>query len=99
MRTTVAIPAWTLGLLATALCLRAAPAPAQAALTRVDTVEHIFGASNVNAVAGHGGLTAGVSRDGDVTVLTWPSPSCCDQLNYLASNALNARTLPRMGAH
>jgi hypothetical protein len=68
------------------------------ALTRVDTVEHILGASNVNAVAGHGGLTAGISRDGDVTVLTWPSPSCCDQLLYMTSNAPNVRTLPHLGA-
>jgi hypothetical protein len=68
------------------------------AITRVDTVEHVFGASNVNAVAGHGGLTAGISRDGDVTVLAWPSPSCCDQLTYLASNALDARSLPHYGA-
>jgi hypothetical protein len=37
----------------------AAPAGAQ---TTIDMTEHIFGASNTNAVAGHGGLTAGSAR-------------------------------------
>ena len=76
----------------------ASTAVAQGTLTHVDTIEHIFGASNVNAIAGHGGLTAGISREGDVTVLSWPGPSCCDQLLYLASNALDVRTLPHLGA-
>jgi hypothetical protein len=66
--------------------------------TTVDTVEHIFGASNTNAVAGHGGLTAGISVDGDLTVLSWPGPSFADQLQYLSSNDLDVRTKPHLGA-
>jgi hypothetical protein len=71
--------------------------PAGAA-SQIDGIEHIFGATNVNAVTGHGRLSAGVSADGDLTVLTWPSPSFTDQLAYLSSNHLNARSRPRFGA-
>jgi hypothetical protein len=87
------VPAW-----ATAFTLAASAAWAQGAITHVDNIEHIFGASNINAVAGHGRLTAGISREGDVSVLTWPTPSCCDQLLYLSSNALDVRTRPHFGA-
>lgn len=66
--------------------------------TSIDMVEHIFGASNTNAALGHGALTAGVSADGDLTVLSWPSPSFADQLAYVASNDLDVRSRPRMGA-
>jgi MYXO-CTERM domain-containing protein len=81
--------------IALAVATLAAPARAQ---TSIDGMEHIFGASNTNAVAGHGGLTAGISADGDVTVLSWPSPSYYDQLAYVASNALDVRDQPHMGA-
>lgn len=64
----------------------------------IDMIEHISGATNIHAVAGAGGLTIGVSRDGDLTVLTWPSPSYTDQLSYLTSNADDARSEPRFGA-
>ncbi len=63
----------------------------------ISVVEHALGASPVQMMTGHGRLTAGITRDGDIAVLTWPSPSCCDQLTHLASNAVNARTLPRVG--
>jgi hypothetical protein len=72
-------------------------APASAA-TAIDMVEHLLGASNVNAVAGHGGLTAGISADGDLTVLAWPGPGYADHLAYVASNALDVRTKPHLGA-
>lgn len=68
------------------------------AQTGIDAQENVFGATNVNAVVGHGRLTAGVSRDGDLTVLSWPSPSYNDQLAYRSSNALDARSQPRFGA-
>src|SRR5579862_7957544 len=68
------------------------------AATVIDGTEHEFGATNVNAVTGHGRLAAGVSADGDVTVLSWPSPSYADQLGYISSNDINARLLPRFGA-
>jgi hypothetical protein len=80
-----------LGLLAALL------SPAHAATT-IDGGEHTFGATNINAVTGHGQLAEGVSADGDVTVLSWPSPSYADQLGYISSNAIDARSLPRFGA-
>jgi hypothetical protein len=64
----------------------------------IDMQEHLLGASNTNAVAGHGGLTAGVSADGDLSVLSWPGPSFADQLNYVSSNDLAVRDLPHLGA-
>jgi len=69
-----------------------------AAQSRRCSIEYIFGATNVNAITGHGRMSLGVSEDGDVTVLTWPSPSYSDQIAYVSSNALDARTLPRLGA-
>ncbi len=64
----------------------------------IDAVEGMFGASRVHAVTGHGGLTAGVARDGDLVVLSWPNPSYSDQLGHISSNAVDARTMPRFGA-
>lgn len=64
----------------------------------VDAIEHYLGASNVHAISGNGRLTIGVSKDGDLTVMSWPSPSYTDQLAYLSSNAVEARDLPRFGA-
>src|SRR5271165_262993 len=80
-----------------ALALLLVAAPASGATT-VDMVEHLLGASNVNAVAGHGGLTACVSADGDLTVLAWPGPGHADHLAYVSSNALDVRTKPHLGA-
>jgi hypothetical protein len=80
------------------LALSVAPSGAQAQSRRC-SIEYIFGATNVNATTGHGRMSLGVSEDGDVTVLTWPSPSFSDQIAYVSSNALDARTLPRLGAH
>ncbi|MBI2895890.1 MAG: hypothetical protein HYY06_20200 [Deltaproteobacteria bacterium] len=78
-----------------ALCLNPSSVAAD---SMIDIVEHAFGASNVHAISGNGRLTVGVSREGDITVLTWPSPSFTDQLAYLTSNAPDARDLPRFGA-
>ncbi len=64
----------------------------------VDGIEHIFGATNINAISGNGGLTIGLSKEGDVTLLKYPSPSFFDQLNYKTSSQENARELPRFGA-
>ena len=80
------------------LCLAAVPRLAHAE-TSVDMIEHLFGASNTNAVAGHGALTAGFSRDGDLTMLAWPGPSGGDQLAYLSMNDLDVRARPHLGAH
>ena len=43
-------------------------------------------------------LTAAFSRCGELTVLKWPGPSYYNQLNYLSSNAPDARTQPHLGA-
>jgi len=72
-------------------------APARASST-VDLIEHLFGASNVNGVVGNGGLTLGISALGDATVLSWPSPSYCDQLLHLGRNDLEVRALRDMAA-
>ncbi len=64
----------------------------------LDFVEHLFGASNVNAITGHGRLAVGVSAAGERTVLTWPNASQTDPLGYITSNAFEARDLPRFGA-
>jgi hypothetical protein len=66
--------------------------------TGIDAQENVFGATNIHAVTGHGRMSVGVSRDGDITVLSWPSPSLNDQLAYLSSNDLEARSMPRFGA-
>jgi len=64
----------------------------------IDMTEHVFGASNTNAVIGHGGLTAGISVDGDISVLSWPGPSFTDQLAYISGNDLDVRSEPHLGA-
>lgn len=90
---------WPLGIAGLALGLAALGAPPAAqATSRIDGIEHIFGATNVNAVAGHGYTTAGLSAEGDLTVLVWPNPSFADQLGYLSSNAIDARGQVRLGA-
>lgn len=89
--------AWRLGRLLPLLTIPLVFSPAHAS-TGIDVQENFFGATNINAVTGHGRLTVGVSRDGDITVLSWPGPSYADQLAYLSSNGLDARQLPRFGA-
>ena len=61
-------------------------------------MERAFGATDIIAVAGTGGLTLGVSDRGDITVLSWPSPSYFDQVHHVTSNAPDARVQHRMGA-
>ena len=61
-------------------------------------IELGLGATNMVATAGNQRLTAGVSKDGDVSVLSWPSPSYWDQLHYITTNAPDAREQPRYGA-
>ncbi len=60
----------------------------------IDWAEHIFGPANMNGFVGCGGLSAGISGQGELTVLNYPFPSFCDQMGYLTLS----RTLPRMGA-
>ena len=63
-----------------------------------EPIEQLTGGCNVNAALGSGGLTAGFSGCGELVVLKWPGPSYYDQLNYLSSNAQDARLQPRLGA-
>src|SRR6185503_1796706 len=83
---------------ALAILLLAVPALAADELADNLAGEWTFGASNTNAVAGHGRLTAAFSADGELTLLAWPGPSGPDQLLYFSSNDEDARTQPRMGA-
>ena len=73
--------------------LTAAPAQAQ-----IDFVERTFGATNLGAQTGNGGLTAGLAATGEITVLSWPSPSFHDHVEYLTAGGADARTLPHFGA-
>ncbi len=70
---------------------------------QVDGIEHLFGATNINAAVGNGGLTVGLSREGEITLLRWPSPSYYDQINYRTAivgvnEGYHARDLQHMGA-
>src|SRR5262249_52957069 len=92
-----AVPGLLLALLASHL---AVPPAARAADPDdlIDVVEHLLGATNVQAITGHGRMAAGISADGDLTVLSWPTPSFADQLAYISSNAVDARSRPLLGA-
>jgi hypothetical protein len=79
------------------LVLVATARPARAS-SGIDFIEHIFGASAVNACTGHGRMAVGVARDGDLVVLGWPNASFADQLGFIAGNDLDVRTRPRYGA-
>ena len=84
---------WTVCTLC-AVCTLAAPALAQ----DLEQPERDQGVSNVAAVMGHGGLTAGFSPEGELTLLRWPSPGYMDQLEYETAKTADARSLPRFGA-
>lgn len=64
----------------------------------LDINEHLMGATNVHAIAGNGGLSVGLSKFGEITLLNWPSPSYTDQLAYITSNHPDARKWPHFGA-
>jgi len=94
-------PGW--GPVAVALCVLGtfgfAPEPGVAQEGfQAPFIERGLGATNMVATAGNGSLTAGISKDGDLTMLSWPSPSYYDQLHYVTSNAADARQQPRYGA-
>lgn len=57
-----------------------------------------FGTTNTNAALGSGGLTATVSRCGEITSLKWPGPSYYNQLSYLTDNQATTRLQPHFGA-
>ncbi len=84
--------------LAFSLFLFCAPLSASENWSSLPINEHLMGATNVHAIAGNGGLSAGLSAFGELSVLTWPSPSYTDQLAYITSNHPDARSWPRFGA-
>lgn len=61
-------------------------------------IELGLGATNIEATVGNGGLTTGVSIDGDISVLSWPNPTYYDHIHYMTTNAPDARLRPRFGA-
>lgn len=74
------------------------PSPASHAAAREQdmppvNMETLFGPTNINAATGNGGMAVGVSREGDVTVLRWPTPSNFDHVDHLAVDFHE----PRMG--
>ena len=85
-------------LLTAALLPVAARADIQQEIDDNLVAEYTFGVSNTNAVAGHGALTAGVTADGDLSVLSWPGPGFADQIAYFAGNAKDSRAQPHFGA-
>ncbi|HCP47845.1 MAG TPA: hypothetical protein DIU15_17525, partial [Deltaproteobacteria bacterium] len=72
--------------------------PGVATAHGIDGIEHTFGATHISAQVGNGQLTAATSPRGEVTVLSWPSPTFYDQLDYETSNDEDARQQPQFGA-
>src|SRR3954467_559017 len=52
------------------------------------------GSSQLNAQTGNNALVAGMTREGTITVLRWPTPSSYDQVKHFSPDA----NLPRAGA-
>ena len=72
--------------------------PSGAAAHDIDRIEHSFGATHVTAQTANGGLSVAVAPRGEITVLSWPSPTFYDQLDYETSNDEDAREQPFFGA-
>jgi GH15 family glucan-1,4-alpha-glucosidase len=53
-----------------------------------------YGATDISAVTGNGGLTVALNEAGTITVFKWPNPSYYDQVKYLTTT----REAPRLGA-
>src|SRR5438067_12842002 len=79
------------------LLLALAPAAARAD-DDIAAFEHIFGATDVNAAIGNGGATAGISSQGELTVLRWPSPSYFQHVDFSTAAGEGNRQLPHFGA-
>src|SRR5437867_3011016 len=91
--------ALALAMLLAGVALAAAACPVIAVLPpSPNPFELQFGTTNTNAALGSGGLTATLSRCGEITSLKWPGPSYYNQLGYLTDNAPTARPAPHFGA-
>ena len=53
-----------------------------------------YGATDINAVTGNGGLSVALNSAGTITVFKWPNPSFYDQVKYLTTT----REAKRLGA-
>jgi len=53
-----------------------------------------YGATDISAITGNGGLTVALNEAGTITVFKWPNPSYYDQVKYLTTT----RDAPRLGA-
>lgn len=60
--------------------------------------ETLFGPTRIRGATGNGRVSIGVSEDGEVTVLRWPSPSQFDQLAYRTARGAGGLKKPRYGA-
>jgi MYXO-CTERM domain-containing protein len=64
----------------------------------IDAFEELLGATDVNAAIGNGAATSGLSAQGELTVLRWPSPSYYQHVDFSTANGMNPRALPHFGA-
>jgi hypothetical protein len=81
----------------TAGLMMATASPSQAQ-TPWDRNEHLLGATYLSAQSGNGRLTVGVGPLGEVAVLSWPSPSYFDQVDFETDASEDAREQPFFGA-
>ena len=45
-----------------------------------------YGATDINAITGNGGLSVGINEEGTITVFKWPSPSFYDHVKYMTDS-------------
>jgi hypothetical protein len=76
------IPRWSQILFVTVIAIILLCNPAWTSATNPPIMESLFGPTPTHAVLGNGGLSAGLSRYGELVVLKWPSPSYYDHLTY-----------------
>ncbi len=72
--------------------------PDASALVPWDRNEHLLGATYLSAQSGNGRLTVGVAPRGEVSVLSWPSPSYFDHVDFETEASDEARALQYFGA-
>jgi hypothetical protein len=76
------LPRWSQILFTTVIAVVMLCRPAWTTDTKPPIMESLFGPTPTHAVIGNGGLSAGLSRYGELVVLKWPSPSYYDHLTY-----------------
>jgi hypothetical protein len=76
------LPRWSRILIISVITVILLCHPAWTSETKPPIMEALFGPTPTNAVIGNGGLSAGLSRYGELVVFKWPSPSYYDHLTY-----------------